>query len=77
MARPAKQVQKERKDVPRRELYPTGEAQFLLCCSPTFLKEEMEAGRLKYVIRNNRRFVPAFAIDEYLHDLVSDALRQC
>lgn len=67
MARAKKTTPKEIKNVPRRMLYPTGEAQILLCCSPVFLKEEMDAGRLKYVIRNSRRLVPAFAIDEYLH----------
>lgn len=39
MARTIKKAApKERKEIPRRMLYPTGEAQILLCCSPVFLK---------------------------------------
>lgn len=77
MARTIKKAApKERKEIPRRMLYPTGEAQILLCCSPVFLKEEMDAGRLKYVIRNSRRYVPAFAIDEYLHNMRSGGSEQ-
>lgn len=57
------------KNIPRRELYPTGEAKYLLCCSPTFLMEEMDAGRLGYVLRGNRRYIPQFAIDEYVRSL--------
>lgn len=70
MARTVKKTApKKRKEVPRRMLYPNSEAAFLLCCSPGFLREEMDAGRLKYIIRNSRRLVPAFAIDDYLHDM--------
>lgn len=55
--------------VPRRELYPTGEAKILLCCAPSFLKKEMDSGRLGYIIRRGRRLIPAFAIEEYLRSL--------
>lgn len=71
MARTIKKAApKERKEIPRRMLYPTGEAAFLLCCSAAFVREEMDAGRLKYVVRNSR-LVPAFAIDDYLHEMCS------
>ena len=77
MARTIKKAApKERKEIPRRMLYPTGEALILLCCSPVFLKVEMDAGRLKYVIRNSRRYVPAFAIDEYLRNMCSGGSEQ-
>lgn len=72
MARTIKKAApKERKEIPRRMLYPTGEAAFLLCCSAAFVREEMDAGRLKYVVRNSRRLVPAFAIDDYLREMCS------
>lgn len=68
MAR-AKEKQVTVRNIPRRELYPTGEAEFLLCCGPTFLQEEMDSGRLGYVLRNKRRYIPQFAIDEYVRSL--------
>lgn len=74
MARTVKKVEKpkhrELKEVPRRELYPTGEAVILLCCSKPYLYEVMDSGQLKYIIRGNRRYVPAFAISDYLHQQV-------
>lgn len=63
------------KQVPRRELYPTGEAQILLCCAPSFLKNEMDEGRLGYIIRGSRRLIPAFAIDEYLRAQTQKSMR--
>ena len=72
MARTIKKAApKERREIPRIMLYPTGEAAFLLCCSAALVREEMDAGRLKYVVRNSLRFVPAFAIDDYLHEMCS------
>lgn len=70
MARTAKNQGKPQvraiKEVPRRELYPTSEASKLLCCSDNFLRAEIKAGNIGYIIRNNRSLIPAFAIDEYL-----------
>lgn len=68
MAKTTKVKEKAARNIPRRELYPTGEAGYLLCCGPTFLLEEMDAGRLKYVLRNKRRYIPQFAIEEYVRN---------
>ncbi len=57
---------KEPKQVPRRLLYPTGEACILLCCSVNFLKDEINAGKLGFTIRNNRRLIPLAAIEKYI-----------
>ena len=81
MARPATKTQSKPqpraiKNVPRRELYPTGEAEILLCCGPKFLKEEMDAGRIGYVIRGRYRLVTAYCIDEYVRSISIKATAQ-
>jgi hypothetical protein len=57
-----------RKEIPRRMLYPTGEACQLLCCSINFLKAEIADGHIGFVIRNNRKLIPAAAIDQYINE---------
>lgn len=57
---------KKTKDVPRRELYPTGEVCQLLCCSINFLKAEIADGHIGFIIRNNRKLIPAAAIEKYI-----------
>ena len=59
---------KEPKVIPRRALYPTGEACQLLCCSINFLKAEIADGKIGYIIRNNRKLIPAVAIDKYIEE---------
>ena len=52
--------------VPRRELYPSGEAAILLCCSWKFLQLLMSTGKLRYVVRNKARLVSQQAINDYI-----------
>lgn len=59
---------KNPKDIPRRALYPTGEACQLLCCSINFLKAEIADGKIGFIIRNNRKLIPAAAIDKYISE---------
>lgn len=57
---------KKAKEIPRRMLYPPGEACQLLCCSINFLKAEIADGKIGFIIRNNRKLIPATAIDKYI-----------
>lgn len=59
---------KEPREIPRRMLYPTGEACQLLCCSINFLKAEIADGNIGFVMRNNRKLIPAAAIDKYIEE---------
>ncbi len=66
MGRPSKQD--KIKQVPRRLLYTTTEAATLLCCARQFLLDELKAGRLGYVLRGSRKYVPAAALDKYVEE---------
>ena len=57
-----------KKEIPRRMLYPTGEACQLLYCSINFLKAEIADGHIGFVVRNNRKLIPAAAIDQYINE---------
>ena len=61
------------KTIPRRLLYPTGEACQLLCCSINFLKAEIADGKIGFVIRNNRKLIPQAAIDKYIEERMVQA----
>ena len=57
---------KEPKTIPKRLLYPTGEACQLLCCSINFLKAEIADGKIGFIMRNNHKLIPAAAIEKYI-----------
>ncbi len=57
-----------KKEIPRRMLYPTGEACQLLCCSINFLKAKISDGHIGFVVRNNRKLIPAAAIEKYIEE---------
>lgn len=66
--RPTKEEQRTRKaaNVPTRLLYSTKEACVLLNCGPKFLREQIDAGLLRYVPRGNYHYVSAQALQDYL-----------
>jgi len=64
---------KKAKEIPRRMLYPTAEACQLLCCSINFLKAEIADGKIGFIIRNNRKLIPATAIDKYIAERMVQA----
>ena len=66
MGRPSKQD--KIKKVPRRLLYTTTEAATLLCCARQFLLDELKDGKLGYVLRGTRKYVPAAALDKYVKE---------
>ena len=66
--RPTKEEQRKRKaeSVPNRLLYSTKEACLLLNCGAKFLREQIDAGLLRYVPRGHYRYVSAEALKDYL-----------
>lgn len=66
--RPTKEQQRTRRaaNVPNRLLYSTKEACLLLNCGPKFLKEQIDAGLMRYVPRGRYRYVSAQALEDYL-----------
>ncbi|MBQ9283869.1 MAG: helix-turn-helix domain-containing protein [Acidaminococcaceae bacterium] len=65
-----KRKEQQPRVVPQRMLYPTGEACQLLCCSINFLKAEIADGKIGFIIRNNRKLIPASAIDKYISERI-------
>lgn len=59
-------VRRQIASVPRRELYPTGEAAILLCCSWRFLQRLISEGKLRYVVRNRAKLISQQAITDYI-----------
>ncbi|MBR4908827.1 MAG: helix-turn-helix domain-containing protein [Acidaminococcaceae bacterium] len=66
MGRPSKED--KIKQVPRRLLYTPNEAAILLCCGRPFLLDEINKGKLGFVQRGQRRFVPAVALEKYVEE---------
>lgn len=66
--RPTKEQQRTRRaaNIPNRLLYSTKEACTLLNCGPRFLKEQIDAGLMRYVPRGRYRYVSAQALEDYL-----------
>lgn len=54
--------------IPRRLLYTTNEAATLLCCARQFLLDELRTGKLGYVLRGNRKYISAVALDKYIEE---------
>lgn len=56
------------KPIPQRLVYPAGEACMLLCCSINFLRAEIADGKIGYIVRNNRKLIPAAEIEKYVRE---------